>query len=181
MKKKIFLGQSRKLNRKQVKGAIELYEKDSMKISKIARIYGVNRSLMERVLVGNGVLEASKKSVIDEKMIREADILYNVGRLSLASVGEALGVSRWTVKKAIHLGSTKTRRELNKGVHKKGRPKYSILDYDKRQAIVDDYIDGMSGLKIAEKYNVSQARVYVLLAERKISTRGRGRYKKVAK
>ena len=137
-KSKIFLGQSKKLNRKQVKGAIELYEKDGFNISKIAKIYGVNRSLMERILAGNGVLEISEKSCIDEEMIQRADILYNIGKMSLSEIGEKLGVSRWTVKKALHIGSIKTRRELNKGVHKKNRRKFQIVDESLRQDIVDD-------------------------------------------
>jgi len=181
MNKKIFLGKSGKLNRKQVKGAIELFEKNGFSISKIAKIQGVNRGLMERVLAGNGVLELSKSSVIDEDMIQQSDILYNIGKMSLAAIGEKLGVSRWTVKKALHLGSIKTRREMNKGVHKKNRRKYSILDEDLRQSIVEDYVDGMSGLQVADKYHVSQARVYVLLSERDVLMRSRGRYKKVAK
>ena len=86
-KSRIFLGKSGKINRKQVKGAIELFEKDGFNVSKIAKVYGVNRSLMERVLAGNGVLEISKDSVIDEDMIQQADILYNIGKMSCASIG----------------------------------------------------------------------------------------------
>lgn len=181
MSKKIFLGKSRKLNRKQVKGAIELYQKDGFSVSKIAKVYGVNRSLMERVLAGNGVLKVGKKSLIDEEMIANVDVLYNVGKMSLADIGEKLGVSRWTVKKALHLGSLPTRREMNKGVHKKNRKKRQVINENMRKKLVADYENGMSGLRIAEKYDISQARVYVLLAERSVSMRGAGRYKKVAK
>jgi predicted DNA-binding protein YlxM (UPF0122 family) len=188
MSSKIFLGKSGKLNRKQVKGAIELYEKDKFSVSKIAKVYGVNRTLMERVLAGNNVLSIGHKSIIDEKMIQEAGILYNLGKLSLEEVGKSLSVSRWTVKKALHLGSVKTRIESNKGIHRKGkginkkkRRYFSVLDYDQKHAIFNDYLIGMSGTQIAEKYKVSQAKVYFILNDCGVVMKQCGRYKKVDK
>lgn len=184
MKKKIFLGQSRKLNRKQVKGAIELFEKDGFNVSKIARIYGVNRSLMERVLAGNGVLELSHKSIINEKMIQEAGILYSIGKMSLDTIGKKLGVSRWTVKKALHLGSVKTRAEQKKGLHKKRKcrgVRYSTINDENRDNIIKNYTNGMSAVDIANRYNLPNSRVYAFLHEEDVSVRKKGRSKKVAK
>ncbi len=181
MSSKIFLGKSKKLTRKHVKGAIELFEKDGFNVSRIAKIYGVSRSCMERVLAGNGVLELSKSSIIDDDMIHNAGVLYNIGKMSLARVGESLGVSRWTVKKALHLGSIRTRREMNKGVHKKTRRRYAEIGYNTAREIIDTYCEGSPATKIASKMNLSLSKVYFTLAESGIQMRPRGRYKKVAK
>lgn len=178
---KIFLGRSGKLNRKHVKGAIELFEKDGFNVSRIAKIYGVPRITMERVLAGNGVLDITKNSVIDEDMIHNADVLYNIGKMSLDAIGKKLGVSRWTVKKALHLGSIKTRIEANKGVHKKTRRRYSGVTSAEVYNILEQYRNGSSGLNISEALNVPLSRVYVTLSESGIQMRTRGRYKKVAK
>lgn len=179
---KIFLGRSGKLTRKHVKGAIELFEKDGFSVSRIAKIYGVARTTMERVLAGNGVLEISENSRIDEDMIQNVGILYTIGKMSLSDIGEKIGVSRWTVKKALHIGDVKTRAEQKKGLHKNGRRYwYNTIDKVNRNKIIKDYDNGMSAIDIATRYRLPRSRVYAFLHEENVPVKERGRYRKVAK